>query len=224
MIPMVLKVMDCSLCWRFSACYPVPVNPSPRRQRHGPAQTAGGRIPDLAGDPDIRTLIHVLSFNEGRKPARYDDHKGIATIGVGFNLERGDARAKIEALGLDYDAVLAGDKELSQAQIDELLESTMAQAIEDARGVIPGFNDLTTPRQIVLADMAFNLGRAGLSKFRKMIAAIAVEDWDEAAEQMIDSKWYREVGHRGPRNVSVMRTGELVSDYIPPEAGGTAFV
>jgi lysozyme len=183
-----------------------------------------GRIHGLADDPDVRTLIHVLSLNEGRKSVRYFDIKDIETIGVGFNLRRADARDIIEGMGLDFDEVLAGDTPLSEAQIDQLLEEELAAAIDHARAVIPTFDALVTPRQIVLADMAFNMGRAGLSRFRKMIAAIGREDWDNAADEMIDSRWYREVGNRAKRNVEVMRTGELVADYIPPAASGTAFV
>lgn len=182
----------------------------------------GGRIAGLADNPDIRLLIFVLSLNEGRRARRYDDHKGIATIGVGFNLERGDAREKIGALGLDYDDVLDGRTALDDGQIDALLEETMVGAIGDARAVIPNFDALATPRQIVLADMAFNLGRRGLSGFRRMIAAIELQDWEEAANQMIDSRWYREVGNRARRNVDVMRSGALVADYIPPASGDTA--
>ena len=63
--------------------------------------------------------------------------------------------------------------------------------------------------------MAFNLGKSRLSGFRKMIAAVTAEDWEEAARQMIDSAWYRQVKSHGERNVEVMRTGELVADYLP---------
>lgn len=184
----------------------------------------GGRIAGFADDPDIRTLIHVLSVNEGRRNACYRDTKDIPTIGVGFNLHRADARAKVEALGCDYPAVVAGLIELEEGQIDALLEADLCTAIADARSLFPNFDALCTARQIVLVDMAFNLGRSRLAGFRKMIAAVIAEDWDRAAAEMIDSRWYREVKTRGIRNVAVMRSGELVEDYVPITRSDTATV
>jgi lysozyme len=182
----------------------------------------GGRIAGLADDPDVRTLIRVLSLNEGRHATCYHDTRGIPTVGIGFNLHRHDAREKLEALGCDYDAVVAGAHALEEDQIDALLETDLCTAISDARQLFPNFDSLSTPRQIVLVDMAFNLGLPRLSGFRKMIAAVIAEDWNRAADEMIDSRWYREVGHRGRRNVEVMRSGALVADYLPRTDTGTA--
>ncbi len=154
--------------------------------------TGNGRIEDPANDPDIRTLIHVISYNEGRRPDTYLDSRGIPTIGVGFNLERADARATISALGLDYDEVLAGRQRVDDEQIDALLEEDLVTAIRDAGSLVANFDALATPRQIVLVDMAFNLGKTRMAGFRKMIAAVEAENWNEAAAQMIDSRWYRQ--------------------------------
>ena len=178
-----------------------------------------GRIDGLADNPDIRTLIHVLARNEDRRNKCYLDSEGIPTVGIGFNLERADAPAKIAALGLDYDDVVAGRQTLSDAQIDRLLADDLVTAIGDARDLIADFDSLAAARQIVLVDMAFNLGKPRLANFRKMIAAIDAGDWDEAAAQMMDSRWYRQVKTRGDRNVAVMRTGTLVADYVPPGSG-----
>lgn len=183
-----------------------------------------GRIEGLTDNPDIRTLIHVLARNEDRRERSYLDSEGIPTIGIGFNLERGDAPVKIAALGLDYDDVVAGRQTLSDAQIDRLLADDLVTAIGDARDLFADFDSLTTPRQIVLVDMAFNLGKPRLANFRKMIAAIDAGDWEEAADQMMDSRWYRQVKTRGDRNVAVMRTGVLVADYVLPDSGGNPTV
>jgi len=47
--------------------------------------------------------------------------------------------------------------------------------------------------------MCFNLGAPRLSKFKKFIAAINQEEWVEAAMEMMDSKWARQVGPRAER-------------------------
>jgi lysozyme len=57
----------------------------------------------------------------------------------------------------------------------------------------------------VLVNMAFNLGRARLRKFKKMLAAIERHDYGTAADEMVDSKWYRQVKRRGVELENVMR-------------------
>lgn len=156
-----------------------------------------------------KQLTDYIVFHEGRESAVYLDSEGIATIGVGFNLMRRDAREKIAALGLDYDAVLAGDQPLNGDRIQALLDPDIDTAEADARRLVKNFDGLCAARQIVLCDMAFNLGRARLSRFRNMLAAVAASDWEKAADEMVDSRWYRQVGRRGRRNEQAMREGIL---------------
>ncbi|NKB22023.1 MAG: glycoside hydrolase family protein [Alphaproteobacteria bacterium] len=172
-------------------------------------------LESFASNPDLGSLKFCVERNEARRHRAYFDSENIPTVGIGFNLKRRDARDKIEAFGLDYDQVCNQQLELTDEQIDSLLVADLATAIDDASDLFTNFDDLNTARQIILVDMAFNLGKNRLSGFRKMIAAVAAEDWNEAANQMMDSRWYRQVKSRGERNVEVMRTGELVTDYLP---------
>ena len=50
-----------------------------------------------------------------------------------------------------------------------------------------------------------NLGRPRLSAFKGMKAGVDSRDWNEAADQMVDSRWYRQVGARAERLVERMR-------------------
>ena len=59
--------------------------------------------------------------------------------------------------------------------------------------------------QHILANMMFNMGRPRLSGFKKFNAAVAAGEWEEAAEEMIDSRWYRQVTNRADRLVTRMR-------------------
>jgi lysozyme len=111
--------------------------------------------------------------------------KGHLTVGIGRNL----------------DAV-----PLTRDEIIMLLNLDIARAIEAVRALCPIYEELSRPRQLVLISMAFNLGKVGLSKFIRMWAAIEIGDWDEAADQMQASAWYRQVGRRGRDLVDMMRT------------------
>lgn len=79
----------------------------------------------------------------------------------------------------------------------------------------------TEPRQRAIANMAFNMGYKRLKGFKKMWKAIRKDDWEEAANQAIDSRWYKQVSGkwyqlstkqatrgRAKRIVQMIRTGE----------------
>lgn len=53
--------------------------------------------------------------------------------------------------------------------------------------------------------MAFNLGRNRLSKFKNMISAVNEGNYAKAADEMIDSRWYKQVGVRSKELVEIMR-------------------
>ena len=159
-----------------------------------------------ATDLDRARLTAMLIKHEGKKAKVYTDTQGHPTIGVGFNLDRRDARAKIEALGLDYDKVKAGTQTLSEPNIMSLLSDDMDTAIAGCQAVFPRFTDLSDVRQRVLADMMFNLGKAKFAGFTKLIAAVNAANFAQAAAEMKDSAWYRQVGTRGKTLVMMMQT------------------
>jgi GH24 family phage-related lysozyme (muramidase) len=150
-------------------------------------------------------LRQQLATHEGREKKAYKDTMDIPTIGVGFNLNRKDAKAKIEALGLDYARVMEGKQELNDAQIDKLLEADITGSIANCRSVFPKFSELSEVRQRVLSDMMFNLGKDKFEGFTKMIAAVKSGDFTKAADEMKQSDWYNQVKERGKKLEKMMR-------------------
>ena len=57
----------------------------------------------------------------------------------------------------------------------------------------------------VVALLMFNMGRPRLSKFANMKAAVDEGDWNRAADEMMDSRWYNQVPNRAERLVERMR-------------------
>ena len=64
-------------------------------------------------------------------------------------------------------------------------------------------------RQNVLVNMAFNLGVSGLLTFKNTLRLISFSRYEEAAEEMLNSKWARQVGYRAEELAEQMRTGEF---------------
>ena len=59
--------------------------------------------------------------------------------------------------------------------------------------------------QRVIANMMFNMGRPRLSKFKGMKSGVDARDWNRAADEMVDSRWYRQVTNRADRLVTRVR-------------------
>jgi len=78
-------------------------------------------------------------------------------------------------------------------------------ACVDASALFLNFSSHPEDVQRVLVNMAFNLGRSRLGKFKNLITAVNEGNYSKAADEMVDSKWYRQVKRRGEELVEIMR-------------------
>ena len=156
----------------------------------------------------ISSLKQQLIMHEGVRDRVYMDTTGHPTIGIGLNLDRPDAKELLESVGANYEDVKQGKEKLTPEQMDSLLTVTANQAIEQAKAVVPIWNKLDSVRQKVLADMAFVLGGAGLSKFKTMLSAISAGDFLHAAQALRASKFFRQTGNRGRVLARMLETGK----------------
>jgi GH24 family phage-related lysozyme (muramidase) len=121
----------------------------------------------------------------------YKDTEGIKTIGVGYNLEESYARGEVEALGLDYDKVLAGTQKINAEQQNALFEHSYKRGVADARSFTPEYDNLPKGAQDVLVDMSFNMGGPRLKGFKNFKAAIEEKNYTKAKKEMEKSTWFR---------------------------------
>ena len=82
-------------------------------------------------------------------------------------------------------------------------------AYKDACALVLNFAGQAPDAQRVLVNMAFNLGRNRLSKFKKMLKAVNEGKYLVAANEMIDSKWYSQVGNRSKELVDIMKDARV---------------
>ena len=152
---------------------------------------------------EYRTMDFIERW-EDRKYVKYPDSKNNPTIGVGFNLNRGDAREKLEKVGADYDTVFNGGS-LNYAQISALLHADVQNATNLAPNLVPRFYFLPERVQLIIIDMIFNLGEGNFREFRCLRAALAGGDFGWATHELQDSKWFKQVGKRSQHHVDVIR-------------------
>jgi GH24 family phage-related lysozyme (muramidase) len=153
----------------------------------------------------LRARQHIEQEEERRYKAYYDS-KGILSVGVGFNLEEPSAVGRIEALGVDYDALRAGKVLLNDAQIDVLFDLTLDDAESDAKHHVPNFTEHPEDVQLAVLDMNFNMGGPRFSKFVNLRDALKEKNYHAAATHMADSKWAKEdVPRRASRDIALVR-------------------
>jgi len=66
-------------------------------------------------------------------------------------------------------------------------------------------NDRPVEVTMITVHMSYQLGLAGVGAFRKMWAAITAEDYEAAADEMLDSKWHKQTPSRVQRLSDRMR-------------------
>ncbi len=139
----------------------------------------------------------TIKSDEGFSEVPYLDTVGVATIGYGSTHYLPD------------DPVTLQDAPLTEENATQLMRADLYTAMKDAHDLFANFGSMNDVRQEVVCNMAYNLGWNRLSGFKKMIAACNVLDYDTAADEMIDSKWYDQVGQRSERLTDEMRKGDL---------------
>jgi lysozyme len=147
--------------------------------------------------------LNMFKENEGYKTKVYKDTKGNRTIGIGFNLEDAGNRRFLKQSGIDLNELLGG-RELTDSEVTKLYNHSLTQAFSDAQQFDPQFAKRPEPVKKAIVDMAFNLGLTKLNEFKDMKAALGQNDYKAAADEMVDSNWYKQVKTRGPRTVKLM--------------------
>ena len=143
---------------------------------------------------DIKKLRDQLEIDEGVVYEIYNDHLGYPTFGIGHLITASDP---------EYDSPLGTRVDVSR--VAEAFEQDVQTVLSECTVLYPDFDDMPEEVQQIIANMMFNLGRPRLSKFRGMKAGVDDQNWQRAADEMVDSRWYRQVGARAERLVERMR-------------------
>ena len=143
---------------------------------------------------NIEQLRKELEVDEGVKYEIYNDHLGYPTFGIGHLVRDSDPEAGA-ALGTP----------ISEDRVIEAFNEDVETVLSDCAILYDDFDELPEEAQLIIANMMFNLGRPRLSKFKGMKAGVDARDWKKAADEMIDSAWYRQVPNRAGRLVTRMK-------------------
>ena len=143
---------------------------------------------------NIEQLRKELEVDEGVKYEIYNDHLGYPTFGIGHLVRDTDPEHGKE-IGTP----------VSEDRVIEAFDNDVQIVLSDCERLYNDFNVLPEEVQLIIANMMFNMGRPRLSKFKGMKAGVDAQDWNKAADEMVDSAWYRQVPKRAGRLVKRMR-------------------
>jgi lysozyme len=126
-------------------------------------------------------LKNWIKNHEGFNPHPYLDTQNRVTIGYGRNLD---------------------ERGISPDEANYLFDSDFQLCVTELSKYMWYINQPYNVKYALL-DMCFNLGIGRLLGFKKMIAALTVNDYTNAAIEALDSKWASQVGERA-KDVALM--------------------
>ena len=122
--------------------------------------------------------VRTIREEEGRSLRVYRDILGNLTVGVGHKIVSGDD-------------LKLGD-EVSDERVEELFWADLRTAERGAKRVLKTLSG-RQPWEVLhaLSCMVFQLGYAGTTGFKRMLAAMSRCDYVAAEAEMLDSRWAR---------------------------------
>ena len=143
---------------------------------------------------DIKKLQDEIEADEGFKLEIYLDHLNLPTLGIGHLIKEDDP---------EYGKPV-GTK-VSYERCSALFEKDIKITIDDCKKVYDDWDDMDEEVKRICCNMMFNLGYPRYSKFKLMIKGIKDKNYDEAAKQMKQSRWYNQVTNRAERLIERMK-------------------
>ena len=133
----------------------------------------------------MTSLEQRVAQDEGFRPHLYRCPAGKLTIGYGWMIQ--DGMAEDEAL--------------------VLMRYRLTTIHVRLTGRLAWYAEISPARQEALINMAYQLGLAGLLRFRRMLAAAAQGDWTTAAQEALDSRWAKQTPGRARRVATMLEQG-----------------
>jgi lysozyme len=132
----------------------------------------------------MKDLLEKIKHHEGFVGHVYKCTEGFDTIGYGFAIK---------------------DLEMPEHIAEELLILKLEKLQKNANSRFKWLEDMPQEVQEVVINMCYQLGINGVSKFRKAISAMQEGDWEEAADEMLDSLWARQTPNRAKELSDIVR-------------------
>ncbi len=140
---------------------------------------------------NLENLKDRIKTHEGFCDTVYLDSLGKKTVGYGHLCTDNEDWKNGVTYSIDY--------------LNDIFEGDFNEAINQAEKLI-GNTIIKNKAAEIIVEMVFQLGMGGVSKFKKMWAALKNEDYVEASAQMLDSKWAKQTKNRAEHLAKIMHS------------------
>ena len=173
---------------------------------------------------DIKKLIEELKVDEGVRLKAYTDTVGKRTVGVGRNysdvpFSREECQSIFGTTSISFHNadVFLSTKGLTMEQVEMLLKNDINRCIKnlDGKDFWEVVKDIEGPNRAIV-NLCFNMGITTLLTFKNTLGFIKKKDWKNAALNLTKSKWYTQVGNRGPRVIKLICPDFYDQPATPP--------
>tara|TARA_B100000519_G_scaffold189850_1_gene188754 strand:+ start:38 stop:442 length:405 start_codon:yes stop_codon:yes gene_type:complete len=130
-------------------------------------------------------LIDNIKKHEGFRSRVYKCTEGYDTIGYGFAIK---------------------DLEIEKDIADIILERKIEKLTKRIILTLDWYNNSPKIVQDVVFEMCYQLGISGFSKFKKTIYYLETEQYEEAADEMLDSLWHKQTPTRSQELSEIIRS------------------
>jgi len=152
------------------------------------------------GSNDYLELQGMIIEDEGVEKSPYQDSLNRWTIGVGHLIGDGSSPGEYK------------DKVLTDEEVSELFDKDFKKHLGWAQET-PNWEKANRNQQRAMVNLTFNMGKwwkktkkdSNKLEWPLAVAALKEGEFDEVADQLVDSKWYTQVGDRSRRVVQDMR-------------------
>lgn len=127
---------------------------------------------------DREAMAAHLRSEEGFSPKPYKCSEGFWTIGFGHRCE-------------------FNTPTITKEEANKILMTDIDKAHQEARKLLKGVHPESV--EFVVVSMIFQIGPAGVAKFKKMLAKVNAKDYKGASKEMLNSKWANQTPNRAKR-------------------------
>ncbi|HYE08138.1 MAG TPA: hypothetical protein VEL07_21675 [Planctomycetota bacterium] len=170
-------------------------------------------IPPSAEPPDAAAQRRELTAEaarwvarwEGRRHRAYTDLQGNRAVGIGCNLDNGDAAERLSAVRADYADVRGGSGTLTDRQIDRLFAMDLERALAASERLTPDLHEHPLVVRLLVIDLVYTAGPTGFSRFGTTREALARRDYATLVAALPRTRWYRQTGRRAQAHIANLR-------------------
>ena len=136
-------------------------------------------------------LLESVKKHEGFRNSVYKDTLGKRTVGFGH---------------LCVEDHWEDNKAYDKKYLEDLLEKDLQYAINQGEGMCQDLK-ISDDAKFLIIEMIFQLGSAGVQKFRNMWSALGEDppNYEEASVQMLDSRWAKQTPNRAQEMAEKMQ-------------------